>query len=68
VFLCQSCHWKSKCRSEVHLGISRERCVTCGCLLDCFDCTSPQDVLPKPGVVAALIKMYRNTKQVTYKE
>jgi len=68
VFLCQPCHAKSACRSEVHLDIVRKKCEHCGHMSNCFRCDPTAVVRRTPPGLFSSRDHYRNTKQITYRK
>jgi len=62
MFLCERCHAKSTCRSEVHLDIVRRSCQVCGMTSVCFSC-NPIETIERRSVHGTPA-MYRNARQL----
>lgn len=63
VFLCERCHAKSSCRSEVHLDIIRTKCEACKLTAVCLGCKKAAADYNK-SITNLIREMYRNTKQL----
>lgn len=63
MLICDACHPRTRCRSEVHLDIVRGACERCGITCNCFVCDYVDEGRVK-RIRDAQVSMYRNTKQL----